>query len=209
MAAETLRGDVSFDDMLRRVKDETSEPPPAGDVAPDGEPPPAEDTEARETVVLPAEDAALEPEETPVQLALGDLHEETRLAHDLFRDGHRQEAVRKAAQRFLNRLSERAEHSKKQGTALVNLAFSENAPLLAFTARATRAERDEHDGYRFLGVGLTLAVRNVMTHTDDRGLTPTEALEWLAFISAMHRRLDDVQQVPRERGGDSEGAEAS
>ena len=209
MTAETPCGGVSFDDMLRRVKEETSEPPPAGDVALDGEPPPAEDTEARETVVLPAEDAALAPEETPVQLALGDLHEETRLAHDLFRDGHRQEAVRKAAQRFLNRLSERAEHPKKQGTALVNLAFSEDAPLLAFTARATRAERDEHNGYRFLGAGLTLAIRNVMTHTDDRGLTPAEAFEWLAFISAMHRRLDNAQQVPPESGVDPETTEAS
>lgn len=59
-----------------------------------------------------------------------------------------------------------------------------------------------------------LAIRNVMTHTDEHGLTPTEALEWLAFISAMHRRLDSAQQVAPQAdtsasSGDAGGAEAS
>ena len=40
-----------------------------------------------------------------------------------------------------------------------------------------------------------LALRNVMTHADSYALRETDALEWLAFISAMHRRLDGVQQV--------------
>ena len=149
-------------------------------------------------------------------LTLDDLHSETGIAHDLFRDGHWQEAVRKAAERYVNRVAERADHpdvTDRQGKSLIDRAFSEKDPILAFNSEPpvewTRTERDEHNGHRFLGVGLTLAVRNVMTHTDDRGLTPTEALEWLAFISAMHRRLDDVQQVPRDGGGDSEGMDAS
>lgn len=149
-------------------------------------------------------------------LTLDDLHGETEGAHSLFRDGHWQEAVRKAAERYINRVAERADHpdvADRQGKSLIDRAFSEKDPILAFNSEPpvewTRTERDEHNGHRFLGVGLALAVRNVMTHTDDRGLTPTEALEWLAFISAMHRRLDDVQQVPRERGGDPETTEAS
>ena len=149
-------------------------------------------------------------------LTLDNLHGETESAHDLFRDGHLQEAVRKAAERYINRVAERADHpdvADRQGKSLIDRAFSEKDPILAFSSETpaewTRMERDEHNGHRFLGVGLTLAVRNVMTHADDRGLTPTEALEWLAFISAMHRRLDDVQQLPRDRGGDSEATEAS
>ena len=129
-------------------------------------------------------------------LTLADLHEETRLAHTLLRDGHLQDAVRRAAQRFLNRVAERAEHPEWQGTALVNRAFSEDSPILTFSARETLVEQDEHNGYRFLGAGLVLAVRNAMTHADEYDLTETEALEWLAFISAMHRRLDGAQQVP-------------
>lgn len=74
-------------------------------------------------------------------------------------------------------------------------AFSAQKPLLVFNERKTLLERDVHDGYRFLAVGLTRAVRNVLTHHDDYGLGETEAREWLAFISAMHRLLDAAQQV--------------
>lgn len=146
-------------------------------------------------------------------LTLDDLHEEMQLVHDLFHDGHAQEAVRKAAQRYVNRVAELAaddpDSRDRQGVDLINRVFSEDSPVLAFNPRASLTQRDDHNGYRFLGVGLMLAVRNVMTHTDDRGLTTAEAFEWLAFISAMHRRLDDVQQVLPESSGDSEGTDTS
>lgn len=146
-------------------------------------------------------------------LTLDDLHSETGIAHDLFRDGHHQDAVRKAAQRYVNRVAELAADDPgsrdRQGVDLINRVFSEDSPVLAFNPRLSLTERDDHNGYRFLGTGLTLAIRNVMTHTDDRGLTTAEAFEWLAFISAMHRRLDDVQQVLPEASGDSEGTDTS
>ena len=63
-------------------------------------------------------------------LGLDDLHAETRLAHGLFLDGHLQEAVRKAAERYVNRVAQEAEHPELQGTTLVNRAFSEDTPLL-------------------------------------------------------------------------------
>ena len=69
-------------------------------------------------------------------------------------------------------------------------------------------ERDDHNGYRFLGAGLMLAIRNVMTHTDEHDLTPTEAFEWLAFISAMHRRLDSAQQVALQQDADAPDPES-
>lgn len=137
------------------------------------------------------------------RLALEGLHTETTLAHRLFRDGHWQEAVRKAAERYVNRVGELADDPEAQGdhgSALINKAFSEQEPILAFNSRETLTERNEHNGYRFLGVGLTLAVRNVMTHTDELDLTEVEAFEWLAFISAMHRRLDGAQQLAATTG---------
>ena len=80
----------------------------------------------------------------------------------------------------------------------MNKSFSEDAPLLAFNNRETLIERDEHDGYRFLAVGLTRALRNVLSHHDDYGLEAGTALEWIAFISVMHRRLDQAEQIPQE-----------
>ena len=123
------------------------------------------------------------------------FHPELHSSFDLFRDEYYDEAVRKASQRFLNRVRELANRPDLDGMALLNKTFSADAPLLAFNDRETIAERDEHDGYRFLCVGLAQALRNVLTHHDDYGLDLCTAWEWLVFISAMHRRLDQAQQV--------------
>ena len=120
-------------------------------------------------------------------------------AAGLYRDGHYDDAVRKASQRFVNRVGELTDFFGADGVALMNKSFSEKTPLLAFNDRETMTERDEHNGYRFLAVGLTQALRNVCTHEDDYGLEANEALEWLAFISAMHRRLDRSVQIPQEQ----------
>ena len=95
----------------------------------------------------------------------------------------------------MNRVQELANRPDLDGTALMEHVFSAQQPLLTFNERKTLLERDAHDGYRFLAVGLTRSVRNVLTHHDDYGLSEVEAWEWMAFISAMHRLLDGAQQV--------------
>ncbi len=77
----------------------------------------------------------------------------------------------------------------------MNKAFSDKRPLLIFNDRETPIERDIHEGYRFLAVGLTRSLRNVLTHSDHHGLNRVKAWEWLAFLSAMHRLLDGAQQA--------------
>ena len=128
------------------------------------------------------------------------LPSEVGIALDLFGDGYHDEAVRKASQRFVNRVKELANRPDLDGAALIEQTFSAQKPLLAFNDRKTPLDRDEHDGYRFLAFGLTRALRNVFTHHDGYGLDANEAWEWLVFISAMHRRLDQAQQVAAESG---------
>ena len=126
---------------------------------------------------------------------LQQLHHELAAVSGLFAHQHHDEAVRKASQRFANRVKELTNRPDLDGTALMEQAFSGQNPLLAFSDRENPIERDEHDGYRSLAVGLTRALRNVLSHSDSYGLDEVAALEWLIFISAMHRRLDQVQQV--------------
>ena len=133
------------------------------------------------------------------------LHEELRPSMDLYRDGYFDEAVRKASQRFINRIQERSVRPDMHGKSLIEHSFSGQKPLLEFSDRETLSERAEHDGFRHLGVGLALGLRNVLSHEDDYGLTNVSALEWMAFISAMHRRLDDARHV----AGQSEGRSAT
>ena len=130
--------------------------------------------------------------------ALGTLHHELDLALGLFRDGYYDEALRKASQRFINRIQELVNRPDLDGAGLIEKSFSSQSPLLAFNNRETPIERDEHDGYRFLAAGLTRALRNVVTHHDNYGLDAIAAWEWLAFVSAMHRRLDQAEQITEE-----------
>ena len=81
------------------------------------------------------------------------------------------------------------------GAALIQKSFSDKNPLLVFNDRETPTERNEHDVFRHLAVGMVRGLRNVLSHEDNYGLTAATALEWLAFISAMHRRLDNTRQV--------------
>ena len=89
------------------------------------------------------------------------------------------------------------------GTALIEKAFSSENPLLAFNDRETPTERNEHDGFRHMAVGLVRGLCNVLSHEDDYRFTATTALEWMAFISAMHRRLDEARQVVAEQAGNN------
>ncbi len=139
-------------------------------------------------------------------LAVSELHPETECAHDLIRDGHYGNAIREAAEQFLIRLqrlaeaSERADVQNEQGRRLVNRLFAapeDREPVLVFNPLSTRVERDEHNGYRELALGMTQALRNVLTHDPERReMEAAEALEWLGFISAMHRRLDLATLAP-------------
>lgn len=123
------------------------------------------------------------------------IHSELHLALGLFHDGHYDDAVRKASQRFINRVQELVDRPDLDGAGLIEKTFSSQSPLLAFNDRSTPLERDEHDGYRFLAAGLTRALRNVVTHHDNYGFGAIAAWEWLVFSSAMHRRLDEAEQV--------------
>ena len=130
-------------------------------------------------------------------LAISELHPETQCAHDLIRDGHYRNAIREASEQFLVRLKRLAEESERpdvqgeDGSRLVGRMFAEP------TARG------EHNGYRLLALGMTQALRNTLTH-DPTGaeIDPAEALEWLAFISAMHRRLDRAERSESPRNAD-------
>lgn len=132
-----------------------------------------------------------------------DLHPDE--VRRLFASGFYEEAVRLAAQGFIVEIKQRAGDPDLDGARLVAQVFADKSPMLAFSERKSRLERNEHEGYRFLAMGLVQAIRNQVTHNTDRQYTRIQAFEWLAFISGMRRMLDyadppdDASAI--ERGG--------
>ena len=129
-------------------------------------------------------------------ITLDDLEVGSERALALFRDGFYEEAVQRAAQALLNDLKKRADRNDLDGEALFNRAFSAQDSILQFTDRATPLDRDQHDGFRYLGVGMTRYLRNVVTHSDDPQYDARKALIWLAFISALREDLQLARPVP-------------
>lgn len=131
------------------------------------------------------------------------MHFETRPAHDLLKDGHFAEAVRIASQRYLDRIeviavqSNLSELRNARGRTAVRRLFEiQNNPLggphVQLNQLSSPYEQNEQEGYFNLAYGMILGLRNPTTHGASVEMAEAEAFEWVAFISAMHRRLDDA-----------------
>lgn len=116
-------------------------------------------------------------------------------AQNLRRDGYYREAVRHEAQRLLNRLCVLADLPELDGQVLVQHALADKSPVLALNTRATPIERDEHAGLRYLVLGVTRGVRNVLTHDIEREVSLRDSIVWLGLIGWLHERLDELEQL--------------
>jgi uncharacterized protein (TIGR02391 family) len=86
------------------------------------------------------------------------------------------------------------------GNDLVNQAFTlkQNMPPLAFNALRTESERSAHVGYAHFARGVVAAFRNPGAHDPkvEFPLGEEDALDMLATISMVHRRLDEAVVTP-------------
>jgi uncharacterized protein (TIGR02391 family) len=78
------------------------------------------------------------------------------------------------------------------GADLMKHVFGSKSPTLRFTEMKTQAEENEHRGLALIAEGIASAIRNPKGHTpkDAIPLGPYEALEQLAIVSYLLRRLD-------------------
>lgn len=86
------------------------------------------------------------------------------------------------------------------GAQLVDEAFTlkQNMPPLAFNSLQTVSERSAHSGYAHFARGVVGAFRNPTAHEPkvEFALTEEDALDMLATISMVHRRLDHATVTP-------------
>ncbi len=93
---------------------------------------------------------------------------------------------------------------QSDGAQLVDEAFTlkNNLPPLAFNSLQTPSERSAHSGYAHFARGVVGAFRNPTAHDAkiEFSLTEEDALDMLATISMVHRRLDDATITPAAPG---------
>ena len=144
-------------------------------------------------------------DEAPLRISLpDDAFDEEALR--MFKNGHFADAVRRSAQFFENEVQRMADRPDLEGKTLLEQAFSEQKPILVFGPLDTMAQKDRHQGFRSLVVGLHRAVRNVLTHDLHQRLDREEALVWLAFIHTMNQWLSTMHRADSRSEAEANGS---
>ncbi len=114
---------------------------------------------------------------------------------EMFKDGHFNESVRKALERFEKRIQDTVGDHKTFGRDLMAKAFNEQKPLICLNALKSANERSEQEGFKFLTMGAMSGVRNIYSHGDVNQMTAIDAIERLAFVSLLFRRIDAAAAI--------------
>ncbi len=136
------------------------------------------------------------PSGAPFALALTDLHPLVyKAAGHLYLDGHYADAAGAAVKALEIAVRDRA--GLLTSSNLMGEAFSDHGPL-DLRHHEGRTGADEQAGFRFLFMGTATALRNPRAHEFIED-APVSALEHLALVSLLLRRLDDSQKKRRRR----------
>lgn len=123
-----------------------------------------------------------------------DLHRDIEeAAGQLYRDGHYSNAVLAAANALTALVKYRSGHTQ-DGVDLMNNVFSLNKPVLKLNDLQDDSDRNEQKGFMMLLGGVVTALRNPRAHKqiDD---DPEEAVEFIAFISLLAKRVDNAKKA--------------
>ncbi len=106
----------------------------------------------------------------------------------LFEKGHFNEAVRKAAEKFEDKVQERSGYNST-GRDLMARAFS-NSAIIDLSGLEPENQSGFSEGYKFLAMGAMAAIRNIFSHGDETNRKPEECFEMLLYINWLFRYLN-------------------
>jgi uncharacterized protein (TIGR02391 family) len=124
-----------------------------------------------------------------------------RAAGSLFLKGEYVAAVFEVAKLFIDEVKHKSGHPVDRrgdpldGANLMSFVFAPKSPILRFNSLSNQTERNEQNGLKLIAEGTVGALRNPKGHLPSSAisLTAEEALEQLAMISYLMRRLDNAK----------------
>jgi uncharacterized protein (TIGR02391 family) len=113
---------------------------------------------------------------------------------DTYKNGHYRESALNASIALVKCVKRTSGQEALDGSGLMSKVFSANKPLLAFNDLTNKTEKGEQEGFLHLFMGAVLALRNPRAHAlfDD---SPELALDYIAFLSMLAKRLDGAKRV--------------
>jgi uncharacterized protein (TIGR02391 family) len=118
---------------------------------------------------------------------------------EMFRDGHFNEAIRKGLERFETYIQATINDNNSIGKHLMAKAFKHDHPLIPINENKTGTEQSEQEGFMYLTMGAMAGMRNLYSHGDAKQMTAQDAIERLAFVSLLFKRVNKAL-VAREIG---------
>jgi|LSQX01.3.fsa_nt_gb uncharacterized protein (TIGR02391 family) len=109
---------------------------------------------------------------------------------EMFRNGHLNEAVRKALERFEVKIQATLGDHVSIGKALMAKAFKKDSPAIPINDLRTGTDESEQEGFMLLTMGAMAGLRNLYSHGDLDTMPAMDALERLAFVSMLFKRVD-------------------
>ena len=128
-----------------------------------------------------------------------DLHPRIEeAASELYNDRYYRQAIFEAML-ALEKVVKEKSGLTKDGDTLMGTAFSKKNPVLKLNRLGDESDENEQEGFMWLMKGAVKCLRNPRAHKrikDD----PETALEWIAFISLLAKRVDTTTRSRRRRG---------
>lgn len=141
---------------------------------------------------LPSERPSIVPPPFAFQKMLDELGLHPYLQPDcpkLFKDGHINESVRKALEKYEAYLQQKSALTRI-GTDLMANAFNETAPLVKVADTATERGKGLQMGFEFVSMGAMSFWRNLCAHGDENQMPHQDAIAILATASHLLHYVD-------------------
>ena len=107
----------------------------------------------------------------------------------MFKDGHLNDAVRKALERFEKKVQDQVgEH--EIGKTLMAKAFNIGSGTVRINDGTNGNDQSEQEGFMHLTMGAMAGMRNLYSHGDLDTMSPMDAFERLCFVSLLFKRFD-------------------
>ena len=108
----------------------------------------------------------------------------------MFIEGHINESVRKALERFEKTIQDLTSTHDKQGPDLMAAVFNEQNPKIKFSALLTPQEINKQLGFKLTTMGIMHWWRNNLSHGDEDQLPHHDALGRLIMVSNLFHEID-------------------
>lgn len=108
----------------------------------------------------------------------------------MFIEGHINESVRKALERFEKTIQDLTSTHDKVGPDLMATVFNEQNPKIKFNNLVTQQEKNKQIGFKLTTMGLMHWWRNNLSHGDEEQLPHHDAIGRLITVSNLFNEID-------------------